>query len=132
MLLDPSGEPLDFRIELRQRRGITHRQFTDAACKNLRNAVKLALHGGRQSRHPLVVNHQRLDLGRCKLGVFIVGELVEPSLLLLYGALERGFALCELQPTLQHHSLVLRFLVALDLLESRADLGLRDLVERYL
>jgi hypothetical protein len=43
----------------------------------LRDAVELTLHGGQQVRHPLVVHHQRLNLGLGQFGVFGVYLSVE-------------------------------------------------------
>ena len=58
------------------------------------------------------------------------GQRIERGVLLPQSALQGGLALGEFQPAPEHGGLVLRLLVALDLLQACGDLGFGDPVER--
>jgi hypothetical protein len=66
----PVGELFDFIRELRQRAGVAFGKLADAAGEGLRDAVKLALHGGGEGGEPLVVHDERLDFVLGQLGIF--------------------------------------------------------------
>jgi hypothetical protein len=114
---------------LRQRAFVAFGQLLHSLGELSTYAVHFAVDDGIERGEPFVVHYERLDIGLSKLAVMGVGLGVERRLGVLNLLLDIGLVGVEPQPIVQHRGFVLRFLVALDLLQPCRDVSLVDLVE---